>query len=191
MTIPEVPLDRLQQAAAAAIRRWDNGSESERTEALREVAESFVAARKHFYNKDGDADLLGRSFAYRTWVRETMSLGGIEPSRSSAVMASIRYHSGNVLRDWLSAAQLEAIGARAESPRQRAAEVRSRTTESAALIAGNRRIETPEEVVALATAATAALGRVARGAVTGRGRAHRAAREALAGLAAAAQSLAG
>lgn len=191
MTIPEVPLARLQQDAADALRRWDTGTDAERTEALRTVAESFVAARQHFFNKDGAADLLGRSFAYRTWVRETMTLGGVEPSRSSTVMAAIRYHSGNVLREWLSAAQLESIGARKESPRQRSAEVRGRTSETAALLTGNRRIDTPEEVLALATAATAALGRVSPEAISGRAKDRRAAREALAGLAAAAQSLVG
>jgi hypothetical protein len=113
-------LARIQDNAVAALKRWLNGPEDRKTENLRTTAACFVSAREHFLTPAGDPDWLGRSHAYRHWVRETMSYAGIPADRTSGTLTSIRYHAGNALRERLDASQLEALGLLSTSPLKRA-----------------------------------------------------------------------
>lgn len=130
------PLADLQARAVESLRLYALGK-GERTGHLRDVATAFVEAREHFFTKDGTPDWLGRTYVYRSWVSETMSLANIPADAISSLQASIRYHTGNVLRDGrLDEETLSALGLRSESPRERSLEKRSAHSATLAIFGG-------------------------------------------------------
>ena len=113
-------LSQIQDNAVAALKRWLNGPEDRKTENLRTTAGCFVSAREHFLTPAGEPDWLGRSHAYRHWVRETMTRAGVPADRTSGTLTSIRYHAGNALRERLDEATLSDLGLLSTSPLKRA-----------------------------------------------------------------------
>lgn len=160
-------LAELQFDAADTLRKSFTGSDAERTDYLRAVAADFVAAREHFYTKEGEPDWHGRTYAYRTWVREVMSLGGVPADVLASTQAAIRYHVGNILRDRLDDDQIEALGLRKESPRERSVEKRERTSSALALVSGGQAIESLEDITAAASAVVGILRRINVSGLTG------------------------
>ena len=120
------PLDTIQAEAIDALRRYLTSDDDARKGILREVAVAFVSAREHFFTKEGAPDWLGRTYAYRRWVRETMSLANVPPANLNTVQAAIRYHVGNVLRSHLDEETVAGLGLLQESPRERSVEKRER-----------------------------------------------------------------
>lgn len=153
-------LAELQNNAAESLRRSFLGSDSERTDHLRNVATSFVDAREHFYTKEGEPDWNGRTYAYRTWVREVMSRANVPADLLTSTQAAVRYHVGNILRDRLNDEQLAELGLRKESPRQRSVEKRERTSSALALVNGGEALESLEDVQEAAAAIIGILKRV-------------------------------
>lgn len=141
------PLNDLQKTAVEALRGYTTADEGDRTRRLRDTAEAFVGAREHFFTRDGDPDWLGRSFAYRSWIRETMALAGITGADLSTIQAAIRYHTGNVLRNRLDPDTLEDLGLRSAGPRERSAEQRERVNASLSLFAGGQALSDPADVM--------------------------------------------
>lgn len=133
-------LDDLQRQAVSSLGRYFTVPESERTEALRETAGHFISAREHFFTREGAPDWLGRTYAYRSWVREVMSEARVPSDDISTVQSAIRYHTGNVLRDRLDDDTLDALGLRPSSPRERSVEKRERNSETLALFGGGSAI---------------------------------------------------
>jgi hypothetical protein len=130
------PLPDLQARAVESLRLYALGK-GERTGHLRDVATAFVEARQHFFTKDGDPDWLGRTYTYRTWVGDTMTLANIPREDVSSLQASIRYHTGNVLRDGrLDEETLADLGLRSESPRERSLEKRSAHSATLSIFGG-------------------------------------------------------
>lgn len=150
----------LQTSSAESLRRSFLGTDAERTDHLRDVAAAFVDAREHFYTKEGDPDWNGRTYAYRTWVREVMGQANVPSELMTSTQAAIRYHVGNILRDRLDDDQLADLGLRKESPRQRSVEKRERTSLALALVSGGQAIETLDEIQDAATAIIGILKRV-------------------------------
>lgn len=156
-------LNDLQKTAVDNLAASFKGTDAERTDCLRNVARSFVAAREFFYTKDGDPDWAGRTYAYRTWVREVMAQAHVPADVLTSTQAAIRYHVGNALRERLSDEELEDLGLRKASPRERSVEKRERTSEALALVSGGQAIDTADEIAAASRALVGVLRRIQRG----------------------------
>ncbi|WGH21376.1 hypothetical protein SEA_EMOTION_27 [Arthrobacter phage Emotion] len=148
----------LQRTAVAALRRYLADA---RTEDLREVATCYVEARAHFYTKEGRPDWLGRTHAYRSWVRESTGMANVPPDDLATVQAAIRYHSGNVLRERLSEDEVEALGLKPESPRERSVVKREHQTAILSLFGtGGAEITDADEIVHMVEIIEATLQRI-------------------------------
>jgi hypothetical protein len=134
-------LSELQEQAVATLRRYYTVTERERTEALRETAGLFISAREHFFTREGTSDWLGRTYAYRRWVRECMSMANVPADDVTTVQAAIRYHSGNILRDRLDQDTLDSLGLRSASPRERSVEKRERNSGTLSLFGAGAPID--------------------------------------------------
>lgn len=162
----EPPLTIIQRLAAASLSKALAASERERTAFYRETAERFIDARGHFFNKHGEPDWNGRTYAYRTWVREVLSLAHVPPAELNTVTAALRYHSGNVLRERLDGDELEALGLRKTSPRQWSVDRRSKHSATLALFgAGGPELTDAGAIVTAANMMDAVLRRVSLDAV--------------------------
>lgn len=160
------PLPDLQETAIKALRTSLLLTENERTEHLRQAADSLVSAREHFFTKDGDPDWLGRTYAYRTWVREVYSLAGVPSADLATLQAAVRYHAGNIMRDRLSEDELTDLGLRSDSPRERSGQVRDRHSEILSIFGGGgQQIVESEQIRAALRMIEIALQRVPREAV--------------------------
>lgn len=153
-------LPDIQRAATEAIARAIAASDATRTELLKEAARNFINARAHFFTREGEPDWLGRTYAYRTWVREVMSAAHVPGNEVSSLQAAIRYHSGNLLRERLDGDEIEDLGLRKESPRERSIEKRSRTSNMLGIFSGGAEISDAEEIQAACAMIEAALARV-------------------------------
>jgi len=153
-------LNRIQDDAVEALKRWLNGPEDRKTENLRATAQNFVAAREHFTNPAGDPDWLGRSFAYRSWVRDTMTRAGVPTERVSGTLTSIRYHAGNALRERLPAEELADLGLLTTSPLKRAQAQNDRKSELLQVLDGGARLDTSEAITSALRAVESILRRV-------------------------------
>lgn len=93
--------------------------EETKTDVLKAIAKVVVVLRSKFRTPDGDVDWGGRSWEYRTTVTEMYERAGIPPDSEQNVQASLRYHVGNLLRDVVDPHELEAVGLRTDSPKER------------------------------------------------------------------------
>jgi hypothetical protein len=153
-------LHDIQTAATSAINRSLSASDVDRTALLREAASLFVDAREHFYTREGEPDWLGRTYAYRTWVREVMSGAHVPSDEVTSLQAAIRYHTGNFLRDRLEPEQIEDLGLRKESPKERSVEKRERSSGITHIFGGGAELASAEDVVQLCNLTLRALARV-------------------------------
>lgn len=160
-------LDALQRDAVRALKKRASASPGERTAYLQSVATNFVDAREFFFTKEGEPDWQGRTHAYRSWVRETMTLAGVPTDELANVQSAIRYHTGNIVRERLSEEQLEDAGLTAAGPRERAAALREHQAEVLALVDGGAMIADGASLRQLASVIRKALRRVDRSAASG------------------------
>jgi hypothetical protein len=136
--------------------------ETSKTSILRDLAYVVVDLRAQFQTEDGRTDWAGRGHAYRETVARIYSEAGVPSDAAHGLQAALRYHIGNVLREKAPADELEALGLKSATPRERVKETRDRTAalaRSAAVVtesAGNVRAE----VSRLLIAADAVLQRV-------------------------------
>ncbi|WVX87946.1 hypothetical protein SEA_SNEK_26 [Arthrobacter phage Snek] len=182
-------LPDIQKAASEALSSARSATDSRRTELLRDTARYFIDAREHFFTREGEPGWLGRTHAYRTWVREVMSSANIPGDEVTSLQAAIRYHSGNVLRDRLDGDTIDDLGLRKESPRERSVEKRERTSGTLNLFGGGHELVDAEEILQACRLMEAALSRVNVSALSPKKR--REARAALARVAEKAAGLAG
>lgn len=157
--------DDAQREAIRLLRRYERADGAERTKILRRVAEIFVDLRGSFFDDDGLPDWRGKTWAYKSAVGEVFGESGIERGDWPTLQASIRYHVSAVLRERLSAEDLEAIGLRSVSARERSIEKRERQSAILNAARGNARLETPHDALRALTAAYALLRRIADNAV--------------------------
>lgn len=129
MPMPRKSLDELLDTGAALVRRWHQTEES-KTEVLRELAHVVVDIRSR-YRYDGAPDWAGRSWKYRRAIAAMYAVAGIPPDSVAHVQGALRYHVGNALRERVPAEELESVGLKAASPKERVASARS---DAAALI---------------------------------------------------------
>ncbi|UJQ87162.1 hypothetical protein SEA_BAILEYBLU_24 [Arthrobacter phage BaileyBlu] len=153
------PLSLIQQNATKALKSYLR-PDGHDTEDLRTVARCFVAAREHFYNRDGEPDWTGRTHAYREWVREVMSDANVPAGDLSSTQAAIRYHVGSALREVLDADQLTDLGLRSDTPRERSVQKRERISETLNLISGGAALTEHDEIMAALSVVEATLRRI-------------------------------
>ncbi|WNO26045.1 hypothetical protein SEA_WILDWEST_26 [Arthrobacter phage Wildwest] len=190
-TASPATLAEIQKTASATISRALSASDSERTDLLRDVARLFIDARAHFFTREGEPDWLGRTYAYRTWVRSVMSEAHVPGDEVTTLQAAIRYHSGNVIRDRLDDDAIADLGLRKESPKERSVVKRERSSGTLNLFGGGAELATAEEIVQLCELAGRALARVNVSAIAKLpAKERREARAALASLAERASALA-
>jgi hypothetical protein len=152
----DVPLSLLQESAATALQLADRDPQ-QKTGALRLAAESIVEAREHFFDQDGRPDWAGRTYAYRQWMRETQSRAGNPPS---TLMASVRYHISNVLRERVSAEDLEEAGLHTSSAREKGAVRREERSLRASLLGAGPEITDADDIVDVLRAMETTLQRI-------------------------------
>jgi len=150
----------LQRGAVKALKARRNATPGDRTEILHAVAGAFVDAREYFFTREGEPDWQGRTHAYRSWVRKTMTLAAVPAEELATLQAAIRYHTGNIVRERLSADELEDAGLSAHGPRDRAAALRERQVELLHLIDGGAMIGDPAQIETLSALILRALRRV-------------------------------
>lgn len=159
-TATPATLPDIQKAAIDTISRSLSASDNVRTDLLRETARHFIDARAHFFTREGEPDWLGRTYAYRAWIREVMSAAHVPGDEVSSLQAAIRYHSGNILRDRLSEEQIDDLGLRKESPKERSVEKRERTSETLNIFSGGPEITDADNILKLCKLTSLALARV-------------------------------
>lgn len=154
-------LETLQQEAADSLRAYREAGDDEKTAHLRETARLFVDAREHFFNKEGEPDWRGRTYAYRQWVSGTMSLANIRPEDHATVQGAIRYHAGSALRAKLGPEKTAALGLRADAPVTRAADSRRKSARVLNLFgSAGAAITDPEEIGEVLDTVAATLARI-------------------------------
>ena len=153
-------LGDIQHDATSAIATSLTASDAERTSHLKAAARALVDAREHFFTRSGEPDWLGRTYAYRTWVREVMSRAHVPNDEITNLQAAIRYHSGNALREKLDGDEVEALGLRKESPTERSRENRERASATLQFFTAGPELIDPAEIRAVCRLIETALGRV-------------------------------
>lgn len=134
------------------LKSYLRASEDERTPIYRSLAEHLVDARAHFTRSDGSPDWKGRSYPYRTWLRDVFVEAGIPKDVNATVQAAIRYHVGAVLRERLDEETLADYGLSPKTPKEQSAD--RRANRSALLNAINARDLAGGSLMAITTAHT-------------------------------------
>lgn len=153
-------LSTITDDATAAISAALTEPDTQRTENLKAAAHSLVDGREHFFTREGEPDWLGRTYAYRTWVREIMSKAHVPADEVTNLQAAIRYHTGNVLRDRLEDDVIASLGLKKQSPRERSVEQRERAAETLNFFTGGPAIDSAEDIQAVCKLIETALRRV-------------------------------
>jgi hypothetical protein len=160
-------ISAIKDAATANLRRYLSAPEDDRTELLRAVAADFVDLREQYITPEGEPDWGGKSYAYRQIVGEIYSDAGVQRGDRSSVRAAIGYHVGNVLRERLSPEELDDLGFRTLSPRDRSVEKREKQNAVLGMFRTGPAPSTVDEAMHAFTAAKALLARVPDEAVVG------------------------
>lgn len=85
-----------------------------------ELGKLLVEARlNHFIRPDGHPDFQGRSMDYRRWIGETLDALNLQGEERLQFTSSLRYATGNALREVLTDEQLELAGLKKTSPKDR------------------------------------------------------------------------
>lgn len=158
---PLVPdaLETLKRDFARAISNYASDP-ANGTDHLRAAARAAVDAREHIFTKDGTPDWAGRTFPYREWVREAYVAVNADLSGVPGVQNAVRYHVGNRLRERLTATELEALGLRQLTPRERSAETRAQRSAKLNAIGAGGPMTSFEEVDAAFEAVLVTLERM-------------------------------
>lgn len=87
---------------------------------------------------NGVADMRGRSGEYRKLAGEVYRSSGLGADRESGIQQAVRWHIGNLLRDEMTADELEAYSLKTTSPLER---LQSSREASAAIVAASRAVD--------------------------------------------------
>lgn len=101
----------------------------------RDLAATMVALREHYLTPEGRPDWTGRNWQYRDAVRNIYGRADYTAEERATTQTSVRYHIGNLIRQHLSPAELEAAGITAPSPHARQAGRRRRASTILAALA--------------------------------------------------------
>lgn len=170
-------LEEVQAAFSASVRAAiENAVTGEYDRAaMHSASEALVELRLLYTNRDGMPDLGGSSFEYRQAVGQGLSDAGVTPETRPKVLAALRYHVGNRLRERFTADELADYGMLAKKPAERQQAERAHLA-SIVRVATNPRAEVtePDDVVSALQMAVQILNNVT---LTGLGKADRKATE--------------
>lgn len=93
------------------------------TENVQEAARALVRLRSTFQH-EGLPDWAGRSLDYRMTVERLYRDAGVPSDSEGPVLAKLRYHVGNAVRETAPQEDLEALGLKPKGPRARNREAR-------------------------------------------------------------------
>ncbi len=88
-------------------------------EQMKKAAGLLIDFRLMFNDSHGRPDLGGKSYGYRQAIADVVTGAGIVPMDKGSVMAAVRYHAGNILRDRYTAEELADYGLLPVKPVQR------------------------------------------------------------------------
>lgn len=109
----------LVREATTTIRRAVIADGAERTRLLRHAADLLVDLRGLFTGHDGAPDWRGKSYDYRSLVRDIYADAGLPADSADSTKTALRYHIGIALRERLNADDLDDAGLHALDPRER------------------------------------------------------------------------
>lgn len=99
---------------------WYHSVEESKTDILKRLAEVVVEVRSQFHDEEtGQPDWRGKSWEYRQFMTELYEAAGVPPASVAGVQSSLRYHTGNRLREVVPPEELERAGLLADSPKLR------------------------------------------------------------------------
>ncbi|QZN86599.1 hypothetical protein [Cellulomonas sp. C5510] len=129
-------LDAIRDDAVGALRALVHpDADADLTRLRRRAASALVEARGHFVTRNGTLDWSGRSHAYHAFVGDLFSEANIPRELTPTIQASLRYHTGNLVRESVAEDDLAVAGFhRTATPRERSAERRRRRSETVALV---------------------------------------------------------
>lgn len=113
-------VEALKADAVRALRRLPDAAETEHPLLYREAAEAMVKLRGLFTTGDGRPDWRGQSWEYRQAVSDIYNSAHLPPEPNAPAKSALRYHLGNLLRERLSASELEEAGLNTMTPKDRA-----------------------------------------------------------------------
>lgn len=131
----------------------------ERVIVVKRAAELLADARELFYTRDGEPDLLGRSYEYRVFVSETMDGAGVPKADRTSLMAAVRFHISPILHE-RHGEELAARGLDGGSTRDRARERRQEDASIIRLFGGGAPITDADDVIRLAELVIGASSRI-------------------------------
>lgn len=108
---------RFSTNLRAALRSNTTGAYD--TASMHAAADALVDMRMIYTNRDGKPDLAGSSFEYRQAVSDGLADAGVSAGERSKVMAALRYHVGNRVRERFTPEELSEYGLHANSPHER------------------------------------------------------------------------
>jgi len=126
---------------------------------VKRAAELLADARELFYTRDGEPDLLGRSYEYRVFVSETMDGAGVPKADRTSLMAAVRFHISPILHE-RHGEELAARGLDGGSTRDRARERRQEDASIIRLFGGGAPITDADDVIRLAELVIGASSRI-------------------------------
>ena len=109
-----------------------------------EAARLLIEARLNFFERNGEADIQGRSFAYRDWYGDILNSLNLSYEERLKIQNSLRYHTNQILRDELNIEELQELGLLTNKPTERRMNKHSRMTQALDLVEGKGRL-TDEE----------------------------------------------
>lgn len=142
------------------MREYQLADDEARTLILKEIANELFEVRQHFFNRDGETDWLGRSYAYREWVRETAQEAGLETESRQRLLTAARYHIANIQREKLSAETLQELGLTTTSAKERNAKRREEASSLLSRLVGTNTPTSTKDFLEIAGVIDSLLRRV-------------------------------
>jgi len=148
---------RLTQTFRAYLDASERGPE--RAIAVKKAAELLADARELFYDSDGNADLMGRSYDYRMFVGGALDEAGVPKDERNALTSAIRFHISPIMHE-RHGEELASRGLDSGSTRDRARARRKQEAAVTRLFGGGAPITDVEDILRLTDLITGALARV-------------------------------
>lgn len=153
------PLDEIREKAATAMRGYLSDGKNARTLRAKQIAEALVEARAHFETRDGTPDYLGRSYAYRTWVSDTLEAAGVPKGDRASLQSIVRYHVSPLLRERYGA-EVTKLGLEEGDLKERQRRARERDARIVSIFSGGGELTEVEDALLVANLSRLAVNRV-------------------------------
>ncbi|QWY81847.1 hypothetical protein SEA_HONK_24 [Microbacterium phage Honk] len=153
-------LDDIRTRASEGMRGYLANEGPERTRGVRQAAEALAEARSHFFNREGEPDILGRSYDYRQWVKAALDDADVPPSTRPSLQSAIRFHISPILRERYGEDELTDLGLKPGSTVERGSRRRQRDARTLGLFRGGPAIDDLDDALLVANLARLAVTRV-------------------------------